>query len=66
MWLVPLALLNNTPIEMDDTFADINLKVTKTQLFKPKRNVTKLKLKKEKFYLNFLYMQILMNMTVCL
>ena len=35
-------------------------------MFKPKKKGYKIKIKKEKFYLNFLYMQILMNMTVCL
>ena len=50
---------------MDDTFADINLKVTKTHV-QAKKKCYKIKIKKEKFYLNFLYMQILMNMTVCL
>ena len=51
---------------MDDTFADINLKVTKTHVQAKKQKGYKIKIKKEKFYLNFLYMQIVMNMTVCL
>ena len=45
MWLVPLALLNNTPIEMDDTFADIDLKVTKTHV-QAKKKCYKIKINK--------------------